>query len=83
MRQNSNLALKTEWLADVACCIEKLKKELFTLNDVYAFEEELSLKHPDNKHVRDKIRQQLQILRDRGMIEFLGSGNYRLLKEKA
>jgi len=31
-----------------------------------------------NAHVRDKIRQQLQVLRDLGLLEFLGSGSYRL-----
>jgi type II restriction enzyme len=25
--------------------------------------------HPDNRHVKDKIRQQLQVLRDRGFLE--------------
>ncbi len=29
-------------------------------------------------HVRDKIRQQLQVLRHLGFVEFLGSGSYRL-----
>jgi len=29
-------------------------------------------------HVRDKIRQQLQVLRDLGLLDFLGSGSYRL-----
>jgi type II restriction enzyme len=33
--------------------------------------------HPANRHVRDKIRQQLQVLRDLGLIEFLGRGGYR------
>jgi len=28
--------------------------------------------------VRDKIRQQLQLLRDLGLLEFLGGGDYRL-----
>jgi hypothetical protein len=28
--------------------------------------------------VRDKIRQQLQVLRDLGLVEFLGGGEYRL-----
>jgi hypothetical protein len=27
--------------------------------------------------VRDKIRQQLQVLRDMGFLEFLGGGRYR------
>ena len=33
--------------------------------------------HPDNRHVLDKIRQQLQVLRDMGFVEFLGRGRYR------
>jgi hypothetical protein len=35
-------------------------------------------KYPKNWHVRDKIRQQLQVFRDKGFLEFLGSGTYRL-----
>jgi hypothetical protein len=31
-----------------------------------------------NKSITDKIRQQLQVLRDLGLLEFLGSGSYRL-----
>lgn len=34
--------------------------------------------HSKNRHVRDKIRQQLQVLRDLGLIDFLGFGSYRL-----
>jgi type II restriction enzyme len=33
--------------------------------------------HPDNRHVRDKIRQQLHVFRDLGFVEFLGRGRYR------
>jgi len=29
-------------------------------------------------HVRDKIRQQLQVLRDLNLLEFLAPGSYRL-----
>jgi hypothetical protein len=32
----------------------------------------------DSCHIRDKIRQQLQLLRDLGLLEFLGPGSYRL-----
>ena len=28
-------------------------------------------------HIRDKIRQQLQVLRDLGFLEFFGGGRYR------
>jgi len=30
------------------------------------------------RHIPDKIRQQLQVLRDLGLLEFLGSGSYCL-----
>ena len=46
---------------------------------MYAFASNLQLKHPENKHVKDKIRQQLQVLRDKGMIEFVSRGHYRKL----
>lgn len=45
-------------------CVDKLKKEEFTLQDMYGFESELSRKHPGNNFVKNKIRQQLQELRD-------------------
>ena len=46
--------------------------------DVYKFDAKLAKLHPANRHVRDKIRQQLQILRDLGLLEFLGGGEYWL-----
>jgi type II restriction enzyme len=41
-------------------------------------ERSLAQLHPANRHVRDKIRQQLQVLRDLGLLEFVGRGKYRL-----
>jgi type II restriction enzyme len=35
--------------------------------------------HPNNAHIRDKIRQQLQVLRDLRLLTFLGDGSYRLV----
>jgi hypothetical protein len=55
-----------------------LNKTDFMLDDVYAFEGELASVYPDNKHIKDKIRQQLQVLRDKGYLEFMGRGKYRL-----
>ena len=66
------------WTLDVWQCIDRLE-DSFSLNQVYAFADLLKLKHPENNHIPDKIRQQLQVLRDRGIIEFLGSGHYRKL----
>jgi len=59
-------------------CVEKISRKEFSLNEMYAFEKDLSKKHPDNKHVKDKIRQQLQVLRDKDYLEFTSRGNYRL-----
>lgn len=67
------------WLLDVMMCLDKLGRKNFSLGDVYAFESELSKKHVENRHVKDKIRQQLQVLRDKGYLEFLDKGKYRLL----
>ena len=66
------------WLLDIMRCIEKVGKHEFALGDVYAFERELSMIYPDNKHIKDKIRQQLQVLRDKNYLEFTSRGNYRL-----
>ncbi|WP_286796416.1 DpnI domain-containing protein [Psychrobacter sp. UBA6291] len=66
------------WTLDVWQCIDRLE-DSFSLNQVYAFADLLKLKHPENNHVKDKIRQQLQVLRDRGIIEFVRRGHYRKL----
>ncbi len=66
------------WLLDVMKCVEALGKPDFTLDEVYAFEERLAKLYPVNQNVRPKIRQQLQYLRDRGFIEFVSRGSYRL-----
>ena len=65
------------WLFDVLSCMERIPNADFTLEQMYAFEEELSAKHPDNNNVRPKIRQQLQVLRDRGIVVFVRPGEYR------
>ncbi len=78
LREEKEVSAKG-WLLDIMRFVEKLGKREFTLNDMYAFENELSTLHPDNKHVKDKIRQQLQILRDKGYLEFVSRGYYRLV----
>jgi hypothetical protein len=50
----------------------------FTTADVYAFTRELESLHPDNRHVRDKIRQQLHVLRDLGLLLHIERGVWRL-----
>jgi type II restriction enzyme len=72
-------AAERGWLLDIMHCIDKLGKKEFSLAEVYEFERELQRKHPRNFHIKDKIRQQLQILRDNRYLEFLGRGKYRLV----
>jgi len=67
------------WIFDIMNCIEKIGSKEFTLDKVYGFESLLSKKHPDNKHIKDKIRQQLQFLRDEGYLKFLNRGTYKLI----
>jgi site-specific DNA-methyltransferase (adenine-specific) len=62
----------------VANAIRRLGKTEFTTADAYVFTRELEQLHPDNRHVRDKIRQQLQVLRDLGLLLHLGRGEWRL-----
>jgi Dam-replacing family/Dam-replacing HTH domain len=66
------------WLIEVMKCVEQIGKREFDLNDVYAFEAQLGALYPNNRHVKQKIRQQLQKLRDRGYLDFVSRGYYRL-----
>jgi type II restriction enzyme len=68
------------WIIDIMNCIDKIDKDTFRLKDIYKFEPHLKLKYPNNQHIKEKIRQQLQILRDLGIIEFTGKGTYKKIK---
>lgn len=65
------------WLLNVLKCVDDLGKSEFTLDEVYACEFHLKQIYPGNQHVREKIRQQLQVLRDNGQLTFVGRGRYR------
>ena len=65
------------WILDVMNCIEKIPNNAFTIEQIYSFENQLRLKYPNNNHIKDKIRQQLQLLRDKGLLEFVERGKYK------
>lgn len=65
------------WILGIMLCVDSIPKNVFTLEDVYKFENKLKLKYPNNNFIKDKIRQQLQVLRDKGIIEFISRGNYK------
>ncbi len=67
------------WILDIMQCVDRIGKKEFTLNEIYRYEQELSYKHPDNRHIKDKIRQQLQILRDNGYLQFVSRGKYKII----
>lgn len=64
------------WLIEIMRIIDKIPNPKFKLDDVYKFEDELHYKFPNNNFIRDKIRQQLQVMRDKGLIEFRERGCY-------
>lgn len=66
------------WLLDTLVCVERIKKEEFSLEEMYKFESYLKAKHPSNNNIQAKIRQQLQFLRDKKIIDFVGRGRYRI-----
>lgn len=66
------------WLIEVMKCVELLEKTEFDLDEVYAFESRLGQIYPNNNNVKPKIRQQLQVLRNNGYLEFVSRGHYRL-----
>lgn len=75
-----NVSSRTRgWTLDVLTLLRSLQSPEFTIDNAYSFEQVLSQKHPENKHVRAKIRQQLQILRDLGYLQFVKRGYYRLV----
>lgn len=66
------------WLLDVLTCVERIGKRDFSLGEVYRFEQHLKAKHRSNNNIQAKIRQQLQFLRDKDVIDFIAPGRYRL-----
>ncbi len=50
----------------------------FSINEIYTRVPFFEQRFPRNRHVKDKIRQQLQELRDDGFLLFEGGGHYEL-----
>jgi len=67
------------WTVLTISVIRDLSKRTFVLPDLYDREQLFRTCYPNNKNVRAKIRQQLQVLRDTGFVRFDGQGKYSLL----
>ena len=64
------------WTIELLRLVESMPNKVFSLQELYYFEPALKDKFPNNNFIKDKIRQQLQFLRDKGLIEFKGNGQY-------
>ena len=76
--KNENNLEARGWTLAVLRAIESLRSREFTLAQLYELEPQLRLLFPRNRFIREKIRQQLQVLRDAGLIVFEGRGHYRM-----
>ncbi|MDY0277549.1 MAG: GIY-YIG nuclease family protein [Acholeplasma sp.] len=61
--------------------INNFKNHEFSLQELYQYEEYFRLVYPSNFHIKDKLRQTLQNLRDKGLLIFLSQGNYQMIYE--
>ncbi len=68
------------WLQLTMEGISQIRSDTFTMSEVFAVCAPLAAsRFPENRHVREKLRQQMQRLRDLGLILFLGDGRYERL----
>jgi len=68
------------WLIEVMKCVDMFGHREFGLDEIYAFEPALARLYPGNNNVKPKIRQQLQVLRDVGYLQFVSKGRYRRIQ---
>jgi type II restriction enzyme len=67
------------WTTLTLAIIRSLGVSSFFLAELYGREQQFAAVYPTNHHIRAKIRQQLQVLRDLGVLSFEGDGLYVLL----
>ena len=61
-------ATQRGWTLDMLNAIRSFGRREFTTKEAYDLVPQLQQLHPHNRHVREKIRQQLQVLRDSGLL---------------
>lgn len=65
------------WTLAVLNAIQMSGLSKFTTQEAYGFESKLQAIFPSNRHIRQKIRQQLQVLRDMGLLTHEGRGCWK------
>lgn len=56
---------------------DKLPEEIFQTSDMYSHEKDFQQFYPENRHVKDKIRQILQQLRDLGLVKHISENRWQ------
>ncbi len=67
------------WKKEIFIILNQNNNQFFDLEEVYFYENYLKQIYPENKFIKDKIRQTLQYLRNIGLIEFVADGKYKKL----
>ena len=79
-RLSSLTSSERSWAGSLLNSLQRMPSPRFSLTEVYDFAAaELQRLFPRNRHIKPKIRQQLQVLRDAGFINFVERGNYELV----
>jgi type II restriction enzyme len=69
------------WAGATLSLIHQTLGTTFTVQEAYSMEHHLSRLYPENKNVRAKIRQQLQVLRDAGILSTEERGVYSVRRQ--
>jgi type II restriction enzyme len=67
------------WTTLTLSAVRGLDKKSFSLAELYEREHLFRSCYPRNRNIRPKIRQQLQMLRALGLIQFKGNGKYEFI----
>jgi phosphatidylserine/phosphatidylglycerophosphate/cardiolipin synthase-like enzyme len=67
------------WKKEVFIVLNQNKNQFFNLEEIYKYNNYFEKIYPENKFIKDKIRQTLQYLRNAGLIEFMADGKYKKL----
>ena len=61
---------------------ERLPEGIFQTNDMYIYEKEFQQFYPENRHIKDKVRQILQQLRDLRLIKHISENKWHRINEE-
>lgn len=56
---------------------ERLPEGIFQTSDMYSYERDFQQFYPENRHIKDKIRQILQQLRDLGLVKHISENKWQ------